>query len=1319
MPDAVDITYPPELPVSARRADIAQAIRDHQVVIVAGETGSGKTTQLPKICLELGRGTPGPDGRPRMIGHTQPRRIAARAVSERIAEELGTELGDLVGYQVRFTDRTSKASRVKVMTDGILLAELQRDRSLKRYDTIIIDEAHERSLNIDFLLGYLRQLLPKRPDLKLIITSATIDPERFAEHFSDASGKPAPIVEVSGRTYPVEVRYRPLMPFETPRPSAPQGPLWRTTKALIARDPTEAIVEAIKELSAEGPGDVLVFLPGEREIRDTAEALQPLGDGPRGIDVLPLYSRLSAAEQHRVFAPARTSRRRVVLATNVAETSLTVPGIRYVVDTGVARISRYSSRTKVQRLPIEAISQASANQRSGRCGRVAAGVAIRLYSEEDFDGRPEFTDPEILRTNLASVILQMTSLGLGEVARFPFLEPPDRRNVQAGQQLLEELGAFSGDSDARFARAGLTKIGQRLARLPIDPRLGRMLLEAERIGCVRDVLVIVSALSLQDPRERPGADQPAEQARADQAHARFKAEGSDFLTWLNLWRYLKDQQRELSGSAFRRMCKREYLHYLRVREWQEFQSQLRQVAKEMGFETRDARSSRPAPQPPAAGNVPDDIDADGIHQALLSGLLSHIGLLEEREKPRPGQKQQRRPGPREYLGARGAKFAIFPGSGLARKNPPFLMAFELVETGRLWARQNAAIEPEWAERLGGHLVKRTYSEPHWSQKRQAVMARERVTLYGVPLAADRPITFGKVDRELSREIFIRHALVYGEWSTRHQFFHDNRKLLQQAEELEHRARRRDLVVDEHTLFDFYDARVGAEVVSGAHFDQWWKGARRERPNLLTFDPAMLTHDAAAEVSEQDYPEQWVADGGLTFDLAYHFEPGAADDGITIDVPVAVLNRVGDEDFSWNVPGLREELVTELIRSLPKQLRVNFVPAPNTARQFLAHVPAGEESLLDALERYLRSTTGVHVPRESWGLDTLAPHLRPTYRVVDDGGREQARGKDLTALKAPLRPRFERAMAEVAADSGVARTGETSWAFGEIDATATWTRAGHEVEAFPGLVDEGGTVGLQVFGSEPEREARHRLGLIRLLLIGLGEGPVSGLVTGLSNEEKLRLAGTSYPSVQALLADCLRAVVVDAVDAAQGQGMVRTQQQYDAVLAALRAGHDGAAHAVRALLPDLLRVLDAHRETDRLLSGRAELALLPALSDMRSQVARLVPAGFVGDAGAAQLRRYPVYLAAVRRRREQLEDRGTAVVRDREWLDRVLPLQEAYLHRVDALPDGRPPGAGLRQVRWQLEEFRVSLWAPQLGTAGKVSDVRIRRLLDSGDGLSSR
>jgi ATP-dependent helicase HrpA len=1286
----VEITYPPELPVTQRREDIAAAIRDHQVVIIAGETGSGKTTQIPKICLELGRGRPGPGGG--LIGHTQPRRIAARSVAERIASELKTELGDLIGYQVRFTDRTSKSSRVKLMTDGILLAELQRDRQLKKYDTIIIDEAHERSLNIDFLLGYLRRLLPRRPDLKLIITSATIDPERFAEHFAGPDGKPAPIIEVSGRTYPVEVRYRPLMELSE---DDEEG-------ETVVRDQTEAIVDAVRELSAEGPGDILVFLPGEREIRDTADVLRDL-NLRNPLEVVPLYSRLSAAEQHRVFA-SHTGRR-VVLATNVAETSLTVPGIRYVVDTGVARISRYSVRTKVQRLPIEPISQASANQRSGRCGRVEAGIAIRLYSEEDFEGRPEFTDPEILRTNLASVILQMTSLGLGDIARFPFVEPPDKRNVSAGVQLLEELGAFADSraEDGDRARRGgvaegprLTKMGRRLARLPIDPRLGRMILEAERLGCVRDVIVIAAALSLQDPRERPAELQ----AQADQQHARFKAEGSDFLTWLNLWRYLRQQQRDLSSSAFRRMCKKEFLNYLRVREWQDFESQLRQVAKEMKVDLgKDAVVSTTSTAETSDASASAPYDADGIHQALLSGLLSHIGLLEEREKDKRG--------PREYLGARGAKFAIFPGSGLYRKNPQFVMAGELVETSRLWARQNAGIKPEWAEQLGRHLVKRTYSEPHWSKKRAAVMAFERVTLYGVPLVADRPVNFGSIDPALARELFIRHALVYGEWSQLasgrgHRFYEKNLRLLQEAEELEHRARRRDIVVDEHTLFDFYDARVGAEVVSGAHFDQWWKQTRREHPDLLTFDPAMLTHDTAAQIREADYPERWQSGvgEGLTFPISYHFEPGAADDGLTIDVPVATLNRVAADDFSWNVPGLREELVTGLIRSLPKHLRVNFVPAPNRAREFLAAVPAGEEPLLDALERYFRSSTGVVVPREAWDWTRVPEHLRPTYRVVDDNGREQARGKDLEALKEPLRPKFAQAIAEVAADSGITRTGETDWVFGTVEASFTQKRAGHEVRGFPGLVDEGETVGLRVFGSESEQEAQHRLGVRRLLLLTT-PSPVKRVLDGLDNAQKLGLAGSPYASVAELLEDARAAVVGAVVDA-------RPPVRDAAAFVALRdaAAADQEAH-LRAVMADVLTVLGAWRRAEKALSGRADMLLLPALSDMKAQLARLVHRGFVGEAGVTQLRRYPTYLAGLEHRRQRLDEN---ISRDRQAMDRIAELQEAWLHQVAALPEGRPPGEHLRRVRWMLEEYRLSLWAQHLGTAYPVSDQRIRKAL---------
>ncbi|WP_188783928.1 ATP-dependent RNA helicase HrpA [Nocardioides phosphati] len=1274
----LSITYP-DLPVSARRDDIAAAIRDHQVVVIAGETGSGKTTQLPKICLELGRGVGGREGK--LIGHTQPRRIAARSVAERIAEELGTELGDVVGYQVRFTDRTSPTSRVKLMTDGILLAEMQRDRKLEKYDTIIIDEAHERSLNIDFLLGYLKRLLPQRPDLKVIVTSATIDVERFAEHFADPrTGEPAPVIEVSGRTFPVEVRYRPLMQEELDGEGEP-----------VVRDQTEAIVAAVKELSAEGPGDILCFLPGEREIRDTADALRTaLGikkDDRRGlVEIVPLFSRLSAADQHKVFSPH--TGRRIVLSTNVAETSLTVPGIKYVVDAGVARISRYSARTKVQRLPIEPISQASANQRSGRCGRVSSGIAIRLYSEEDFLGRPEFTDPEILRTNLASVILQMASLRLGDIAKFPFVEKPDSRNVQAGVQLLEELGALSTagsvSHDGRQQGPRLTRLGQRLARLPLDPRLGRMILEAERLGCVREVLVIAAALSLQDPRERPGDDRPADQARAAQLHARFKVDGSDFLAWLQLWRHLKESQKEMGSSAFRRMCRDEFLNYLRVREWQDFESQLRQVAKEMKVDL---------------GHPADVPDADGIHQALLSGLLSHVGALEERDKK--DVPKGKRPGPREYLGARGTRFAIFPGSSLKGSSPQFLMAGELVETGRLWARQNAAIKPEWAERLGAHLVKRSYSEPHWSRKRAAVTAYEKVTLYGVPLVADRPVNYGRIDPELSRELFIRHALVYGEWHTRHRFMAENKRLLEEAEELEHRARRRDIVVDEHTLFDFYDARVGKEVVSGAHFDTWWKQARQRDPKLLTFDLDMLTHDTADEVAASDFPTEWQgSEGGLTFSIGYHFEPGSKDDGLTIDVPLATLNRVEEEEFSWLVPGLREELVTALIRSLPKPLRVSLVPAPNHARAFLDAVPPGEEPLLDALERHVRATVGVVVPRDAWDWSKVPDHLRPTYRVVDDNGREQAKGKDLEALKAPLRPKFAAAMAEVAEQSGISVTGQTVWTFDVIEKSFTQTRAGHEVRGFPALVDEGSAVGLQVFGSEDEQLARHRLGVRRLLQLELPD-PTKQLLDSLDNTAKLALAGSPYPTVAELLEECRAAVLQQHVDA---RPPVRTPEEY----ATLRkvAGGD-LAERTRAVLDDVMRVLAATRTVDRLLSGRADMTTLPALTDMKAQLARLVHRGFVAEKGTAWLRRMPVQLLALQRRREQLE---TQVNRDRQLMDTIGDLQEAYLHRLAALPDGRPAGEQLRQVGWMLEEYRISLWAQQLGTAFPVSDARIRKAL---------
>ncbi|MDR3079376.1 MAG: ATP-dependent RNA helicase HrpA, partial [Streptomyces sp.] len=848
------VTYPEQLPVSQKKDAIAEAIRDHQVVIVAGETGSGKTTQIPKICLELGRGVRG------MIGHTQPRRIAARTGAERVAQELDTPLGEAVGWKVRFTDQVNPdATFVKLMTDGILLAEIQTDRELRAYDTIIIDEAHERSLNIDFLLGYLAQLLPRRPDLKVVITSATIDPERFSRHFGDA-----PIVEVSGRTYPVEVRYRPLLE-ENGEDSD--------------RDQITAITDAVEELMGEGKGDVLVFLSGEREIRDTADALTK--KQYRFTEILPLYARLSHAEQHRVFQPH--TGRRIVLATNVAETSLTVPGIKYVIDPGFARISRYSHRTKVQRLPIEPVSQASANQRKGRCGRTSDGICIRLYSEDDFESRPEFTDAEILRTNLASVILQMTAAGLGDIEKFPFIDPPDHRNIRDGVQLLQELGAL--DPAQKDPRKRLTDTGRKLAQLPVDPRLARMVLEAERNGCVREVMVIAAALSIQDPRERPSD----KQAQADQQHARFKDETSDFLAYLNLWRYIREQQKERGSSSFRRMCKQEYLNFLRIREWQDIYTQLRTVAKQMGMHLAE-----------------QDAPADHIHISLLAGLLSHIGLKDVKESKDSTPGARKDGGRNEYLGARNAKFAIFPGSSLFKKPPRFVMSAELVETSRLWARVNAKIDPEWVEPLAGHLLKRTYSEPHWEKDQAAVMAYEKVTLYGVPIVAQRKVNYGRVDPEASRELFIRNALVEGDWRTHHKFFADNRRLLGEVAELENRARRRDIVVDDDTLFDFYDQRVPEHVVSGAHFDSWWKRKRHEQPDFLDFEREMLIRESAQAVTKADYPDSW-RQGQLKFRVTYQFEPGADADGVTVHVPLQVLNQVTDEGFDWQIPGLREEL----------------------------------------------------------------------------------------------------------------------------------------------------------------------------------------------------------------------------------------------------------------------------------------------------------------------------------------------------------------------------------------------------------------------------
>ena len=1322
---ALVVSYPPELPVSQRKDEIAAAIRDHQVVVVAGETGSGKTTQLPKICLELGRGVTG------QIGHTQPRRIAARTVAERIAEELGTEIGTAVGYKVRFTDKSSDGTVVKVMTDGILLAEMQRDRQLRRYDTLIIDEAHERSLNVDFILGYLKRLLPSRPDLKVIITSATIDPERFSKHFAGGesgehsaggesgehsaggeSGKQsggAPIVEVSGRMYPVEVRYRPLAD-----PDRPSGE---------AKDQVQGISDALAELRAEGPGDVLVFLSGEREIRDTADALADRPD-LAGLEVLPLYARLSAAEQHRVFQPHR--RPRVVLATNVAETSLTVPGIKYVIDPGTARISRYSQRTKVQRLPIEPISRASADQRKGRCGRTSDGVCIRLYSEEDFAARPEFTDPEILRTNLASVILQAAALDLGEVADFPFVDPPESRNIADGIRLLEELGALDSASPGEHSafpgaspqtpRPGtprwpagpatssralgprgtrLTSLGRKLARLPVDPRLGRMILEARHHDCLREVLIITAALSIQDPRERPADTREA----ADAMHARFAEPGSDFLAYLTLWGYLHDKQAELSGSAFRRLCRREYLHYLRVREWQDLYGQLRQAAKEVGAGTgRETGSPRSASgnsrdthpgqavartrEAEPGARYPAEL-ATRVHMSLLAGLLSHIGMQDT--ETRPGRKRR---GPAEFAGARGARFSIFPDSVLARKPPAWVVAAELVETSRLWARTAARIEPEWAEQLAAHLVKRSYSEPHWSARRGAAMAAEKVTLYGLPIVAARQVSYARVDPAAARELFITHALVEGDWQTHHKFFHDNQRLLDEARDLEDKARRRGLVADDAVLFGFYDQRVPKDVTSSRHFDTWWKKARAKSPDLLTLTFDDLAGAASGQIQPGDYPASW---GELP--LSYEFAPGAPEDGVTADIPLAALARVDGDELGWQVPGRREELVTELIRSLPKELRREFVPAPDVARAVAARLGEPRGNLLDALGAELARLGGVRIPRDAWDESRLPPHLRMTFRVMDSG-RELARGKDLDELRRQLRPRLAEMVTDAARD--LLRTGLTDWNIGTLPRVFT----SGQLTAYPALEDTGAAAEVRLFETQAQAQAAMVRGTRRLLLLRVPTG-LRSIAGRLPNERKLALSRSPYRNIGALLDDC-EACAADQVIADAG-GPAWDSDGFARLVAAARPALPLATSRALDLTGQVLEA--AHEAESRLHSASPVLAR--AAADAQAQFEALIHPGFVSETGLARLPDLARYLRAISRR---LDTAAQDPARDAERAAAVARVTDAYSRAVAELPPARRQDAGVQAVRWMIEELRVSLFAQVLGTSGPISEKRIQAAL---------
>jgi ATP-dependent helicase HrpA len=1222
------VAYPAELPVSSRAEDLKAAIRDNQVVVVAGETGSGKTTQLPKMCLELGRGVRG------AIGHTQPRRLAARTVSERIAAELGTEVGGVVGYTVRFTDRASENTLLKVMTDGILLAEIQRDELLRAYDTIIIDEAHERSLNIDFLLGYLSEILPRRGDLKVIITSATIDPERFSRHFAGA-----PIVEVSGRTYPVDVRYRPIVDPEDPG-------------ADPDRDQATAIGDAARELMSEGPGDILVFLSGEREIRDTAEALEALD--LRGTRVLPLYARLASGEQRRVFQPHRE--RHIVLATNVAETSLTVPGIRYVIDPGTARISRYSNRLKVQRLPIEAISQASANQRKGRCGRLAEGICIRLYSQEDFCSRPEFTDPEIRRTNLASVILQMLSLGLGEIAGFPFMEPPDRSAVTDGFTLLAELGAVERRPDGTRV---LTRLGRDLAALPVDPRLARMVLEAGRNGCAREVTVLAAGLAIQDPRERPAEKQQA----ADEAHRRFADPESDFTTLLALWDYLGEQQKAYSGNKFRRLCREQYLNYLRVREWQDVAGQLRSLAESIGIR----QNSQPA-------------ESAAVHASMLAGLLSHIGLKDSDGK--------------EYLGARGVKFGIFPGSALAKAKPSWVMVAELVQTSRLWGRMAARIDPAWVEPLAGDLVRRQYSEPHWERKRGSAVAAERVTLFGIPIVTDRKVNYGRIDPEVSRELFIRHALVEGDWEDRHEFHAENTRRIREVADLENRVRRRDLLVDDETIFAFYDARIPIDVVSTPDFDAWWKKVGKKNPDLLTIDREMLLTAGARDVDPAAYPDALTQDG-IELPARYRFEPGASDDGVTVRVPLAALESVQVEQLAWQVPGLREDLVAAMLRSLPKALRRNFVPAPDYARALVRELGDDEPDLPAALAGRLRAMTGVVVPPDAWDLAAVPAHLRVNYQVTDSDGQVLDSGRDLAELRRRMRV-AGRELRENAPDS-IERSGLAEWDFGTLPRTHRQHISGHEVVSHPALVDEGGSVAIRAFDSPVAADRAMPAGTRGLLLATL-PSPVKQLQRRMGNHAVLAVRGSGQRDV---LGDCLAAAVDSLV--AQSGGPAWDRAGFDALRERVGAGLVETAWLV---LGEAQQVLDAAGEASAAIEEVPEPVAAHALPDVRAQLTGLVHDGFVTEMGRARLPALRRYLWGIVARLEKLPQRPE---RDAAWQHSVEQLRAAFDERLAAVGDGAPSDA-LLEVPWMLQELRISYFAQTLGTAHPVSEKRIRRVL---------
>ncbi len=1227
-----EITYPDNIPIKQKKQDILDALNKNQVVIIAGETGSGKTTQLPKICLEIGRGIKG------MIGHTQPRRLAARSVAQRIADELKIPLGSSIGYKVRFTDKVSDYTLVKLMTDGILLAEIQQDRLLMQYDTLIIDEAHERSLNIDFILGYLHELLPKRLDLKVIITSATLDPQKFSCYFNAA-----PIIEVLGRTYPVLVRYRPIV----------------TNENNTECDQLQSIVNAINELKHEEPGDILIFMSGEREIKDTANALHRL-NLPH-TEIVPLYARLSNSEQNQVFQSHHSHR--IILATNVAETSITVPGIKYVIDTGIVRISRYNSRNKVQRLPLEPISQASANQRKGRCGRLSEGICIRLYSEQEFLSRAIFTDPEILRTNLASVILKMTSLGLGNIASFPFLDTPNKRNIQDGIQLLEELGAIN--KTINNTHYTLTPQGSQLAKFPIDPRLARMVLEATKNGSLNEIMIITAALSIHDPRERP----INKQQESNEKHCRFVNKDSDFLTFINLWSYLQKQQQIYSCSKFRRMCKKDFINYRRVLEWQDVYTQLQKVVQNLHL---------------PINRLPSNYRS--IHSAILVGFLSHIGQKDAENKV--------------FIGTHNTRFSVFPSSCLFKKSPKWIIVAELIETNRLWGRICARIEPEWIELLAPHIVKHSYSNPHWSQTQGKVVGSEKLMIFNLTLIASRPINYSRIDPPLCRELFIRHALIDGNWKTQHLFFHDNHKLRYEVEELEHKLRRRDILVDSETLFRFYEKCIPHHVVSGMHFDQWWECARKQQPNLLNIKKEMLIKDSVKEISHLDYPDFWYQ-GNLKLRLTYQFEPGANSDGVTVHIPLSIIHQVKEQDFTWNIPVMRHELVIALIKSLPKSLRRNFIPLLNYAEAFLSRVTALSVPLLDSLEYELHRMSGVLVSRNDWQWKKVPPYLKMTFKVVDEKKQALCEGKDLTAIKLLLQGKVQ-AIPSEDIDKDITQRNLHIWNFGTLPAYYEQQRSGYSIKVYPALVDEKDSISIRLFNSEKEQHRAMWQGTRRLLLLTIPP-PIKYLYEKVSKNAKLRSYFHPYASVIDLIEDCI-SCSIDKLILKNG-GPVWEEEQFACLHTKVRAELN---ETVLETVNQTEQILESAHKIHQNLKGRIDISMALALSDIKNQMNRLVYRGSITVHSWKQLPYTLRYLQAIEYRMEQLAINSN---QDRIHMLKVWQVQRILQEWTKRLPRVDQQDDEVKALRWMIEELRVSLFAQHLCISSPISEKLIFQTID--------